>query len=55
MATKLQHFLHDEAGATATEYAVMLALILVACITALTVYGQNLSTKYDDMNSTMFP
>ena len=55
MATRLHHFLQDEQGVTATEYAVMLALIIVACIATLTTYGQNLNAKYSDINSTLFP
>jgi Flp pilus assembly pilin Flp len=31
-----RRFLHEEDGPTAVEYAVMLALILVACITICT-------------------
>jgi pilus assembly protein Flp/PilA len=32
-------FLKDESGPTAVEYAVMLALIIVVCITAITALG----------------
>src|SRR4051794_32141820 len=32
-------FLKDESGPTAVEYAVMLALIIVVCITAITTLG----------------
>ena len=38
-ATKVRHFLTSEDGPTAVEYAVMLALILVACITIVTAAG----------------
>lgn len=34
-------FLHDEDGPTAVEYAVMLALIIVVCVTAVTTLGAN--------------
>jgi pilus assembly protein Flp/PilA len=34
-------FLKNEDGPTAVEYAVMLALIIVVCITAVTVLGSN--------------
>ena len=34
-------FLKREDGPTAVEYAVMLALIIVVCITAITVLGSN--------------
>ena len=34
-------FLRREDGPTAVEYAVMLALIIVVCIAAVTMLGQN--------------
>jgi pilus assembly protein Flp/PilA len=34
-------FVKDEGGPTAVEYAVMLALIVVVCITAITALGTN--------------
>ena len=36
-------FLKSEDGPTATEYAVMLALIIVACIGAITALGGTVS------------
>jgi len=39
--TKLGHFIRDEDGPTAVEYAVMLALIVVVCISAITLLGSN--------------
>ena len=35
----LKRFLKSEDGPTATEYAVMLAMIIVACIAAITALG----------------
>ena len=40
-------FLHDEDGPTAVEYAVMLALIIVVCITAITALGTNASNTFN--------
>jgi pilus assembly protein Flp/PilA len=37
----LSKFLKAEDGPTAVEYAVMLALIVVVCITAITALGTN--------------
>ncbi|REJ86745.1 MAG: Flp family type IVb pilin [Planctomycetota bacterium] len=37
----LLKFLKEEAGATAVEYAVMLALILLACVGAIKVLGDS--------------
>jgi pilus assembly protein Flp/PilA len=41
LKTALVTFLKDESGPTAVEYAVMLALIIVVCITAITSLGSN--------------
>jgi pilus assembly protein Flp/PilA len=38
--------LRDEDGPTAVEYAVMLALILVVCITAITAIGTNANATF---------
>jgi len=39
-------FLREEDGPTAVEYAVMLALIIVVCITAVMALGTNASNTY---------
>jgi pilus assembly protein Flp/PilA len=43
----LVSFLKDESGPTAVEYAVMLALIIVVCITAVTTLGKNANSTFD--------
>ena len=43
---KLVEFLKKEDGPTAVEYAVMLALIIVVCITAITALGSNASNTF---------
>ena len=40
------NFLKDESGPTAVEYAVMLALIIVVCITAITTLGTNANNTF---------
>ena len=40
-------FLKREDGPTAVEYAVMLALIIVVCITAITTLGKNANGTFD--------
>ena len=42
-------FLRDEDGPTAVEYAVMLALIIVVCITAITTLGTNASSTFGNV------
>jgi pilus assembly protein Flp/PilA len=42
----LVNFLKAEDGPTAVEYAVMLALIIVVCITAITTLGSNSNNTF---------
>jgi pilus assembly protein Flp/PilA len=42
-------FLRAEDGPTAVEYAVMLALIIVVCITAITTLGQNANSTFSNV------
>ncbi|MFQ5429169.1 MAG: Flp family type IVb pilin [Phycisphaerae bacterium] len=39
----MQAFLRSEEGATATEYAVMIALVLLVCIGAVAALGDKVS------------
>ena len=45
-AKKFVAFLKEEDGPTAVEYAVMLALIVVVCLTAITSVGTAASAKF---------
>jgi pilus assembly protein Flp/PilA len=51
--TSLVHFVKNEDGPTAVEYAVMLALIIVVCITAITSVGSNASSKFQTVANTL--
>ena len=44
-------FLKREDGPTAVEYAVMLALIIVVCITAITTLGTNAHPIWTDIRA----
>jgi pilus assembly protein Flp/PilA len=44
---KIQRFLTCEDGPTAVEYAVMLALIVIVCLTAITQVGKNASSTFN--------
>ena len=46
-AQKLQRFLTSEDGPTAVEYAVMLALIVIVCLTAINAVGTNAATTFN--------
>jgi pilus assembly protein Flp/PilA len=52
-ALKVRQFVVSEDGPTAVEYAVMLALILVACITIVTSLGVTVSGTFSQVNSTL--
>jgi pilus assembly protein Flp/PilA len=45
----VRRFLRAEDGPTAVEYAVMLALIIVVCITAITTLGSNSSKVFSNV------
>ena len=42
-------FLKHEDGPTAVEYAVMLALIIVVCISAITLLGKNANATFSNV------
>jgi len=45
-AQSVVSFVKDESGPTAVEYAVMLALIIVVCITAVSTLGTNANNTF---------
>jgi pilus assembly protein Flp/PilA len=47
----LVKFLKAEDGPTAVEYAVMLALIIVVCITAITTLGSNANATFTSVGT----
>ncbi len=49
----IKTFLKDEEGATATEYAVMLALIIVIALGAISALGTKVSDTFADVESAM--
>ena len=50
---RAKQFLKSEDGPTATEYAVMLALIIVACIGAITALGGSVETMFEGLGTTL--
>ncbi len=46
LAKKVHRFLVSEDGPTAVEYAVMLALIIIVCLTVITTIGTKASTTF---------
>ena len=55
MTQRVVEFLKNEDGPTAVEYAVMLALIVVVCISAITSLGQNANSTFSFVGSALVP
>ena len=51
--SSVKNFLVSEDGPTAVEYAVMLSLIVIVCITAITAVGSNASTKFTQISNSL--
>jgi pilus assembly protein Flp/PilA len=49
LTKKLQRFLASEDGPTAVEYAVMLALIIIVCLTAINAVGTNAKATFNNV------
>jgi len=49
----LVRFLRSEDGPTAVEYAVMLALIVVVCLTAVRAIGTNAAAKFNAVKNSL--
>jgi pilus assembly protein Flp/PilA len=49
----IKHFLVSEDGPTAVEYAVMLALIVIVCLTAVRNIGTSASAKFAAVNTAL--
>lgn len=52
-AQSVQNFLASEDGPTAVEYAVMLALIVIVCLTAIQAIGTNANTKFEQVRDAL--
>ena len=49
----IKKFLASEDGPTAVEYAVMLALIVVVCLTAIQAVGTNANAKFNQVQNAL--
>ena len=54
-AKKVQRFLVSEDGPTAVEYAVMLALIVIVCLTAIQSIGTNANLTFEAVATELAP
>lgn len=50
---RVNHFIRSEDGPTATEYAVMLALIIVVCLTAIGGIGTQANTQFQAVETAL--
>jgi pilus assembly protein Flp/PilA len=50
LLSSIKTFLVSDDGPTAVEYAVMLALIVIVCISAIWSVGHEMFHKYDEVN-----
>lgn len=53
IALKYRDLIQSEEGATATEYAVMLALIIIVCIIAIAIMGNKVNNTFQNMADLM--
>ena len=53
LAKKMHRFLVSEDGPTAVEYAVMLALIIIVCLTAISSIGTNANTTFTNVGNSL--
>ncbi len=51
LVSRVRAFLVNEDGPTATEYAVMLALIIIVALGAITLLGQKVNTIFGNVES----
>ena len=49
----LYKFLASEDGPTAVEYAVMLSLIVIVCLSAISTIGTNANSKFSQVASSL--
>ena len=52
-ALKVRRFLVSEDGPTAVEYAVMLALIVIVCLSAISTLGTNAKTTFTNVGASV--
>ena len=51
--SSVMNFLKSEDGPTAVEYAVMLALIVIVCLTAIQAVGTNSNAKFEQVRDAL--
>ncbi len=49
----LKRFIQDEEGATAVEYAVMIVLIIVACLATIYTLGTQIDSAFQQVSNSL--
>ncbi|MCK4849769.1 MAG: Flp family type IVb pilin [Phycisphaerae bacterium] len=55
LVKKMRSFLRSEDGPTVTEYAVMLALVIVVCIAGITLIGSKVKSIFTTISGGLPP
>jgi pilus assembly protein Flp/PilA len=53
LTKRVFEFLQSEDGPTAVEYAVMLALIVIVCLTAISSLGTSTKTTFENISGSL--
>ena len=53
LMTKVSKFMKSEDGPTAVEYAIMLALIVIVCLTAIQAIGTAANAKFLEVEAAL--
>lgn len=53
LGVQLAGFVRSEAGLTAVEYAVLLALIVIVCLAGVTKVGNNANKEFKDVKKAL--
>lgn len=53
MKEKFMQLLHEEDGATAVEYGVLVALIIAVCIVVIQVLGGKINNAFQSVNDSL--
>jgi len=53
LVQNVKKFLKSEDGPTAVEYAVMLALIVIVCLSAVRLVGTNAKSRFEDISTAL--
>ena len=53
LTSRIKQFLISEDGPTATEYAVMLALIIIVALAAITLLGEKVNTIFTNVKDAL--